>query len=658
MNPARLVVLCVMLTGLSRTGRTEMPKPAPHDLWWKTERSLTEILKEHDLHELVTSPDIRKPTSDPAELLRRLQLFVRAGHREEAGAAITGLAKVRAGLPAHLLVDAAMFLLGREEWELSRVFLETFPHIQAGWDTTLFRHWKEQGKTIEDIDAWIAKRQPANPGYWVEKRIGLRAENGTDGALIGELADAVRARPADPERVILYLDATSHREETPEWLGEAFRPKRALDAYHVGSRLIDRAPEAAVKLLERANDMEITEAQIREASRTIQRVLAPGEARKMLIAWFRQGLVRACQKTGRDQKAQEIMELLVRDGGDGIVHATMAQMAGQVQGASGARVVEQRIRKDEEANQDAPRYWLSRANYFAGRREDDEAVRAYEKALELASIEKKRRHKVMDVRFEILVSYERHLIRMKKLDAADRLLHRELEQVPHDAITARRAAAAILALDSDHKLLVQPGDPVLWSYLKRIPKWDYTEEQVLWKLLDRTPEADKEKALRRALRLTRGKHATRAKITGWILTRMGQGCRAIPLLRDAVRRLKKKDELESARFTLFEACLDTGDWRAAEKLFPRASARLTGKELPRWYASIAVLAAKKGARADALRIWKKVSNLDPADLHRLDEIAAAGMKQELTDFYRAMAERDPASWIPERALEILEVGPG
>jgi tetratricopeptide (TPR) repeat protein len=651
----RFTFVCLTVAGLSLVAKAEAPRPMSDEVWWQTERAVNESLKNDDLLELVTSPEIRKHASDPAELLRRLQLFVRAGHREDASAIIPELAESRARLSKRLLEQVAMFLLGREEWMLARVFLETFPAIEAGWDYTLFRHWKErEGKSIGEIDAWLVKRQPANPAYWVKHRIRLRAQNGTDGALIAELADDIRAHPAEPGRVFVYLDATSHRQEKPEWLGEAFRPGRALDAYHVGSRLTGRAPEASVKFLERALEMELTAEEVDEAAMRIQRAMFGVEARKMVLGWFRHALVGAYQKTGRHQKAQKLMEQLVRETGDEPLSPHMAQVAGQVQGASGARAVERRIRKAETEQKDSPRYWLSRGNYYAGREEHAKAIGAYDKALTLAPVKKQARHKVPDVRFQILNSYQRHLVRMKKLEEADRLLHRELQAVPPDSITAARAVNAILSLDTDHQHMIRPADPALWRFLERRPAWDFTEERLLWKLLDRTPKAKRKQAFARAERIARGRDPTRSQILGWVLTRMDENRRAVPLLNDAVRRLKVKDDLESARFNLFEAYLDTGDWRAAEELFPLASARLTGKERPRWYARVAVVAAKKGAKADALRIWKRVSNLDPADLHRLDEMAAAGMKKELTDYYRALARRDPKSWIPGRALEILK----
>jgi hypothetical protein len=105
---------------------------------------------------------------------------------------------------------------------------------------------------------------------------------------------------------------------------------------------------------------------------------------------------------------------------------------------------------------------------------------------------------------------------------------------------------------------------------------------------------------------------------------------------------------------LFESCLDLNDWRRAEQLFPTASKRLSSQELPEWYARIAVAAARSGAKPEALRIWKSVANLNPAELRALDTLAKTGLGPELIGFYRQMQKKMPTSTIPARAIRILE----
>jgi len=483
-------------------------------------------------------------------------------------------------------------------------------------------------------------------------RIQVRAEAGTDGELIEQMAQDIRAHPIDPDRVRLYLEATSHRPTSLAWLGDVLMPTRAIDAYHLGEMLVDRAPAVAVRLLELALSMPLPDEDVRAVSRW-QRASMPGEARRTLISWFRQALVRAYQKIGRADDAQRIMEQLAAAGGDAPMSPHLAQVAGQVQASSGQRVIESRIRKQEAENDKSPRYWLSRASYFSGRGEDREAIDAFEKALSLAPSESEQRFKVPDVRNQVLMAYFNHLVKAKRTDDAADLLRRELQQVPPETITAERAAYLVWTLDSTHGHPVEPADPVLWRYLERRKEWDHAEEKLLWKMLERTLEAGRGAAFKSATALARGQHPTRAKNLGWILTRMNEPNRAIPLIEDAVARLTEKDDLRSARFNLLEAYLDTNRWREAEALFPHAAEQLGPKELVEWHQRLAIVTARAGAKKDAMRIWKRVAKVDPADLRSLTELADEGLRDELRAYYRALAARDPKSWIPGRALELL-----
>ena len=128
-------------------------------------------------------------------------------------------------------------------------------------------------------------------------------------------------------------------------------------------------------------------------------------------------------------------------------------------------------------------------------------------------------------------------------------------------------------------------------------------------------------------------------------------------MEQAVRRAGDKELRQRTVFTLFESYLDVGDWKRAESLFPEASTRLTTDEQPEWHARIAVAAAKAGAKTDALRLWKTGANMDPAKLRGLDELAKAGLRDELADFYRQMQKRLPTSDVPPTALKTLGVAP-
>ena len=134
---------------------------------------------------------------------------------------------------------------------------------------------------------------------------------------------------------------------------------------------------------------------------------------------------------------------------------------------------------------------------------------------------------------------------------------------------------------------------------------------------------------------------------------MGFPRRSIPLLKYAAEHGDSEDFQESAILYLFESYLDCRYWERAEQIFPRASKRLTARELPEWLGKVAVIAAQTGAREDAIRIWKVVSNIAPTELRGIEELVDAGLSEELERHYQDMQAKLPGSIVPRKALTII-----
>jgi tetratricopeptide (TPR) repeat protein len=222
-------------------------------------------------------------------------------------------------------------------------------------------------------------------------------------------------------------------------------------------------------------------------------------------------------------------------------------------------------------------------------------------------------------------------------------------------------------------------DPVVWGWLEKRPKWSHTEERLLWRTLeaaapangnqpgfsrpfapDRNPagnaatSAEMEQAIARAEQIANQGDASRPAVLGWVLNRLGQPARSIPLLETAVAKSDDKELKERASFTLFESYLDSGDWRKAEAIFPAATARLTTNEYPDWLGRIAVSAAKAGDRQDALRLWRRVAEIDMTETRNLQPLAIAGLRDELVALYREVQLALPESAIPPKAIAALQ----
>lgn len=99
--------------------------------------------------------------------------------------------------------------------------------------------------------------------------------------------------------------------------------------------------------------------------------------------------------------------------------------------------------------------------------------------------------------------------------------------------------------------------------------------------------------------------------------------------------------------------METGDWKGAEEIWQLARQRLTPSETPQWLGDIAVCAARAGARKDAMRLWKTHANLDRGATGDLDDMIAAGMRDDLLAFYKQMKRDDPGSSAPDRAITLI-----
>jgi tetratricopeptide (TPR) repeat protein len=162
-----------------------------------------------------------------------------------------------------------------------------------------------------------------------------------------------------------------------------------------------------------------------------------------------------------------------------------------------------------------------------------------------------------------------------------------------------------------------------------------------------------ERAFARAEQIANQGDASRAAVLGWVLNRMGQPARSIPLLESVVAKTEDKELKERAAFTLCESYLDSGDWRKAEAIFPTAAQHLTTNEYPEWYGRIAVTAAKAGERQDALRLWNRVAEIDMTETRHLQPLARAGLQDELLAYYQELQQALPASYIPPKVIAEL-----
>lgn len=624
-----------------------------------------------------------KPWPDaPAEWMLRFSVLRRAGHAKTLSALIDAMAAAQHRPDRNDRRDTADTLIKAGWWEPAQQFCQRMPDTHPGYLPKMVELWEAAGRDPRWIDAWLAARNgedrpnekdlasqdPSRLRFWFAIRLRFHHRRGTEGPLIEGLARAVRDDPADLAAALRYLAAVREAgvdEYDPRWIGDVVRPKLAVHCYELGRDLASLRPAAAVVLLERSLALIYTDeddrimkqrsrqmAMTREQTRSFEQVLRDAT---------RYDLMYACKRAGKIERAQALLEELTKRYPNGIPPAGLAQFAGQVQAESGARVIANRIRQAEPQRKDSHEYWRERAQYYAGRQERDQAVEAFEKALELARPAPREVENGQGDNFArslVLGDYVRLLGWNEK---GMRLLWRELEASDPTTAFTMGIIDTMLHIERDNTHYLDPGDDRLWAVLAARPQWGFPEHHLLLRLARNAyPDRHSGRADRRAELWSRGEKLcenadpSRAETLGWVMTRHGATKRGIPLLASALSRAGDAEAVSRVNFTLLEAHLDLGDWRAAEAIWPAARNWLTPDEVPPWLARIAVLAAKAGDHDDALRIWTKRVNYDLTDLDRLGDLAKAGMRDRLVDLYRRLATRDPESTAPSAALGRLK----
>jgi tetratricopeptide (TPR) repeat protein len=632
--------------------------------WWQAQRDVVAILmdQEHDLPKLVATVSAAKPETGQ-EAMVRLSVFMRAGMTKEAIEMVVELQGLCPDLANHQIGSVYYEACDHfSAWEVAQRVVEVFADNISGiaLENRLLKHLQTLGWSIEQVDQWLMTMPLGGDGFWVKERLRFNTVHGRSERLIRELTNRVRGNPEDIDGAIMFLDALvyARHTETEEWdlswMTEAIRPQLATEAEQIASRLKTLSNwMTATTFYRQAIDAPLTDEEVGHLAVMHQAFISPEQLRAAFAVHAREGMAECLLKMGREDRAQKWM-VEAADIRERHNLGLNVLFAGQVQAASGQRVIESRIKEEEWKSDHDPEYWRKRAQYYWGRNEPRQEEQALRRGLALTTPrpEPERQSKGhMDWRGWLLADYARFLARMNRPAEAVALLRQELEQAPATSESTMRAAR-LLAFDFAKHL--SEDDEVLWTWLANRPKWEHTEERLLWRMLERVQRGDLDKYFLRAEELANGRDPSRAYTLGWIMNRMQFPERSIPLLEYAGETAPDDQLKERARLALFESCLDMGDWKRAEQLFPEASKRLTPREVPEWHSRIAVVAAAVGKKVDAIRIWKAVANVNPSELAALDDLVKYGLRGELIAFYNEMAKKMPSSEIPAKVLRRLE----
>ena len=634
--------------------------------WWKAEHDVTATLMDGQMGiaDLVAQVTASERTT-AQEAIFTLNTLLRAGMSAEAIATVHRLKTLCPDLDSHP-IECIYYAACNDfkGWEVAKstldVFADNIRQVQLG--NRLTAHLLASGWSVEEVDGWLARKPKGFRGFWLKERVDFNRRQDRlleIEAIVQEYTEGVREKPEDISGVVEFLDVLCHARQGTEqkddltWMTGDVKPRLATQAADIASRLM-RVGEwrAAAHFQRLAIEIPLSDEEVRNLGMMSQALRPNVEIRAGFAANAREGLAKCLLELGRNDEAQEWM-VEADDIREEHHLGRNTLFAGQIQGASGQHTVEERIRDEEQRSKDDPEYWRERARYYRGRNDVLQQEEALERGLALAPVQPPPVGKVPgDVRSGLLSDYVRFLVNQNRTEEAVALLRKELGEAPAESASSG-TAARLLAFDLAQAAM-RVDDEVLWEWLANRPEWNTTEKRMLWRMLENAEQDKLDRHFSRAEALVQGAHASRARALGWILNRMSFPKRSIPLLKYAIENAPENDLAERARFTLLESYLDMDDWKHAEAIFPQARRRLTPRELPEWYARVAVAAAKAGATDDAMRIWRRVANVDLSTTHGLTALVNAGLRDELKRFYSEMHEQLPSSEIPPRILATLE----
>jgi tetratricopeptide (TPR) repeat protein len=509
------------------------------------------------------------------------------------------------------------------------------------------------------VDEWLAGMPKRKDHFWVKQRVAFNAEHGTAAPLVEDLMTSVRNHPEDTDRALALLDTlreTRRSSSSPHdlsWMADTLRPEGTTASFAVAERLRRLGMcSTALSFYEQALKTPLTRDELRSMARCRQTMTSDEMLRAGHGIQIRERMAACLLELGRAEEAQELMvsaaDMRKRHNLSGNM-----MLAGQVQRQSSQRVIQERVLEEESTSKDNPEYWQARARYYRGRGETDEERAALDRGLRLTDPAHNSEATQQDVsrwRTGLLAAYVHFLERRGQKALAVHALHEEVRRFPPDA---RSTIAAVSMLTMEFPDGVTGDDEVLWNWLEARPQWEYTEERLLWAMLERPGSEDVDALLRKAEHLCRQAHPSRGLAVGWVKNRLGVGAQAVPLVREALARAEERQIKDNLAVVLFKSYLDAGDWRNAEELFPEASKRLTAGEMCSWYARIAAAAAQAGARQDALRLWRGVMNANPGRHGKADVLVRAGMREDICALYRDLAARLPSASAVEKGMEGL-----
>ena len=689
-----VVALLIFGEGNLATAAASEEKAKAMD-WYQLDNKAGALLAaSKNQQELVAGLKQKVGAADLVSELLLLNVLVRLGHFDDAAAMIN---KFAARVPTtsnarnddperRLLSDAAQYLIVRKAFTPAKLFVEKFPQASPGYGFLLIQQLaKSEGD--KNADAWAASMQKSCPDdFWLQQRLRWRSDKHSAKALFDELYLHVTKVPDnfdEAQRFIHLVNSVSNDRPDLNGLAELLKPKLAYQAFLLGLELQMNWPKSAVAMYERSLTLPFTAQDQTLFSKYVLSHWAIANSRSG-IEWksywrqsTKQNLVHAYKNAHEIDKARTLMVELSNSKPNGLPSLDLSTLAGQIQAQSSEHPVENKIRQAEAVNTESCDYWLTRATYYLGRKDKPQAVSAYEKALSLSPLETETDYYK---RGAVLNSYCRALREFAAPhEETVRILEREYALAVPGTHYMQCVLSEMLWVDDRQRgsgkattELIR-DDKKLWQHLREEKVWFIEMSRVLLSLQASTPESSKAQFWSRTIELTLNADASKAYWLADVMKRSGrcdlglkmferaheQAIRAVAAAEklgaraDLIKKSGDENMVALTRNALFSCHIEMNDWKAAEIIWREEAATASSDSRQSMLAQLALAAARARNKEQAMRFWKEKSSIDRNELGWLFDVAKAGLKAELTEYYKKMGQDDPASQAPAAALLVL-----
>jgi len=617
-----------------------------------------------DKHNLLEWSDELLATLDKADatnLVMAIEVFLRAGQPERVSKVIPLLSK-------HSVKGCHEYypgrFLSRGLHTRAREWLDTFPDSCPSYhDMQDFILHFEKTSGSAELEAWLGEKvrcESPRAGMWSGNWRRLYwyylSKRGKMRGYVAGLEKTVRREPSSIHHIMEYLQARGRLSEKDRsgigWLGKGARLSHPVDAF-VLARTLASAQEhdAAITLFDRSLAMEVTDYDRKNFNRysMCSMYIPPDHAEPTLRRWTTAGLAQACFKAGKLERAQKLVQQLTGKKDGSLADLGPFLFAGQVQAATGQRVVEKRIKKAEKENRDSVQYWLKRARYYAGRKELEQEEEAYKMALKLPAAKRY---------FDVIRDYAWFLQRQERYREAEKLYRDEIARVGATSHSVHFWLNQLTNIDGKGGVRVRWDEPALWDYLAERKKHSFGQTPQ-WRLAWAAKKAGKQWTAFEKRLLTLAAAPAPCSLeycAGRMLYRNGRKKEGLRMMTAAYARWDENayPDDDDVGEDLMEIHLERSDWRSAERVFDRLQDHKYFQDSLKWLGRLAVSAAKTGAADDAMRLWKRHARLDLTNHNGLAEMASAGLAHTLRTYYSELSKKAPGN--PAIAAALKELG--